>query len=460
MRRQAPLIVACTATFLLLAYTTVVTVAMPAIAADLDTDFGALQWVIGVYTTALAALLVPLGVIGDRFGRRSLLAWSLVAFAAASLGCALAPSVAALVAGRLVQGVAAAALFATTLPLLDASYSGREKHRAFAIWGAVSGMAAAVGNVSGGLLSALGWRTIFAIAVPVALGAALLAVRFLPRDRPSAGAPLNGVSMALLGASVGGLVVASLVFSERGASPVALGALVACAALCAAFVARERRSPATALFSGELVRNPVFRVATLVAAAYYFAAFGCLPAIAAWLQGPAGLTPVATSLVLSVQPIVFFAVSGLLGARLGAARRGATLTAGLVLCAAGCLAIALPAAVPTWWGVLPAMVLTGIGAGIISPVLPAAVMQGVPAAETGVSSSAVNAARQLGISLGVAACATVVRVGAPGSQAGASAAASTGWSGVLWAIALLTAGVCSAAAVATAVGLRGDRAVA
>lgn len=440
MRRQVPLIISCTATFLLLVYSTIVTVAMPVIAADLHTDFGAMQWVIDIYTVALAALLIPLGVISDRIGRRVLLIWSLVAFAAASLACALAPDVLVLIVARLVQGVAAAALFATTLPLLEATYSGRAKRRAFAIWGAVSGLAAAMGNVSGGFLSVFGWRMIFAIAIPIALTAAVLTAMFIPADRPNARIRLNVVGMIMLGTTIGGLVIATLVFAEHGMNPTAALALAVCIGLVLAFIAHERRRPATALISANLVRNRVFLVAVVVAAAYYFAAFGALPAVSSWLQDALDLTPVGTALVLSAQPVIFFLTSALLGARVGALDRRIPFAIGLVICGLGCLGLGLPAVAPGWQAIIPAMILTGIGAGIISPVLPAAAMHGVVPSETGVSSSAVNAARQFGISLGIAACAMAVRIHQPGHD-------HTRWTHTLVVIGLFTAVICLGASV-------------
>ncbi|MEV6123122.1 MFS transporter [Streptomyces sp. NPDC052077] len=447
VKRQMPLVISCTATFLLLAYATVVTVAMPVIAADLRTGFGALQWVIDIYTIALAALLVPLGTLSDRIGRRSLLLWSLVAFAAASLACASAPGVLVLVLARLVQGTAAAALFATTLPLLDASYSGRARHRAFAIWGAVSGLAAAVGNVSGGLLSALGWRAVFAAAVPLALAAAVLTAVFLPRDRPGGRSPLNATGMVLLGAAVGGLVAATLVFAEHGPHMSATAVLVACACLGTVFAVHERRHPDRALIGPALVGNPVFRTTAVVAAAYYFAAFGTLPAVSFWLQDAHGLAPAAIALVLSAQPVAFFLTSALSGARLGRLDRRVPFTAGLVICGSGCLGLALPALAPGWQSILAALVLTGVGSGIISPVLPAAAMDGVAPSRTGVSSSAVNAARQFGISLGIAACAAAVRLHQPGDD-------PARWPRTLVTIALATALVCAGATAAVLLGLR------
>lgn len=447
MRRQLPLIVSCTSTFLLLAYSTIVTVAMPVIATDLHVGFTALQWVIDVYTIALAALLIPLGVVSDRIGRRGLLVWSLVVFSGASLICALAPSVSVLIGARLVQGIAAAAMFATTLPLLEASYSGRARHRAFAIWGAVSGLAAACGNVSGGLLSVLGWRTVFAAGIPLALAAAVLAVISLPVRGPGGRTRLNVPGMILLTGSISTLVIATLIFADQGPGPNTLLVFAVSVGSGILFVIVEQRHPDTALIGAHLVRNRNVVVATVVAISYYFAAFGTLPAIAAWLTGPLALDSVETSLVLSVQPVVFFAISALFGTRLGRADRRFTFTAGLIFCGVGCLSFVVPTQYHGWIAVLPAMILTGIGSGIISPVLPAAAMEGVRTSRTGVSSSAVNAARQLGVSLGIAACATIIRVHHPGLD-------GSSWSHTLTAMAALTAAVCASAVVVVLVRLR------
>lgn len=450
MRRHIPLIISCTATFLLLAYSTIVTVAMPVIAADLRTGFGALQWVIDVYTIALAALLIPLGTISDRIGRRQILIWSLVAFAATSLACALAPNVLALILARLVQGIAAAAMFATTLPLLEASYSGRARNRAFAIWGAVSGLAAAVGNVSGGLLTALGWRTIFAAAIPIALAAAILTATHVPPDQTAERGRLNVPGMILLGTAIGGLVIATLVFADHGMSATAMLIFVISAMLGIGFTVHEQRHPATALIGPELIHNRVLLVAIVVAAAYYFGAFGALPAVSSWLQEALGLTPVGTALILSVQPVVFFGTSALLGPWAGRLHRRIPFTIGLVFCAVGCLSLAIPAVAPGWQAILPALLLTGIGSGLISPVLPAAAMQGVAPSQTGASSSVVNAARQFGISLGIAAGATAVRIYQPGHD-------HTQWSHALITIAFITTVVCAAATVIVLIALRHRR---
>src|ERR1700733_11144940 len=153
MRKWMPLIAVCLGTFMLLVDVTIVTVALPDMAVDLRTSFSALQWVVDIYALILAALLLAMGSLGDLYGRRRLYLGGLALFALASLGSGLARSTAELIAARGVQGVGGAAMYATTIALLNSAYQGRDRGVAFGIWGAVSGAAAAAGPILGGLLT-------------------------------------------------------------------------------------------------------------------------------------------------------------------------------------------------------------------------------------------------------------------------------------------------------------------
>lgn len=435
-----PLIVSCVSTFLLIAYSTVMTVAVPAMGADLGVGFGPLQWAVDIYTVILAALLIPAGSLSDRTDRGTLLAAGLVVFAVASLLCALATGIPVLVAGRCLQGIGAALMFATTLPLLATSYDGMMRRRAFSVWGAVSGLASAAGNVIGGFLSAVAWRGIFIVAVPVALTAASLAVRHLRGGSPGPQPSVDGWGMVLLSVVLGDAVVSLLLVAD-GAPARQVGPAVAVLVVSSVLLVVRERRVAEPLFPSTLLASRVFRSAVLVAAVYYFAAFGPLPLLSQWLQEGKGQSVIATSLILSVQPVVFFLVSAVGGTRLAAVPRKVPFTVGLVLCGTGCAALLPAAGVPVWAALVPTLVLTGVGSGMISPVLPAAAMQGLPDEQTGVASTSVNAARQLGISLGVAACALLLRV--------------TGGGGDAWGAALGSAGtVCALACVVAAVGVR------
>lgn len=135
MRKWLPLTAVCLGAFMLLVDVTIVTVALPDMAADMHTGFSALQWVMDVYALALAALLLGAGSLADRIGRRRVYLGGLVLFAAASLACGLATGPAALIAFRAVQGLGGAAMFATTMALLSAAYQGRDRGIAFGVWG-------------------------------------------------------------------------------------------------------------------------------------------------------------------------------------------------------------------------------------------------------------------------------------------------------------------------------------
>jgi MFS family permease len=143
MRKWLPLVAICAGACMLLVDVTIVNVALPDMARQLHTTFSDLQWVIDLYALVLGALVLTVGSVADRFGRRRLYISGLVLFAAASLACGLAPNVALLIAARGVQGLGAAAMFATTMALISNTYTGRERGMAFGIWGAVNGAASA-----------------------------------------------------------------------------------------------------------------------------------------------------------------------------------------------------------------------------------------------------------------------------------------------------------------------------
>src|SRR3954464_2769997 len=168
MRKWLPLITVCLGTFMLLIDVTIVNVALPDMAKDLETSFGSLQWVVDAYALTLAALVLGAGSIADLVGHRRAYIARVAGFALSSLACGLAPNPDALVAARAVQGLGAAAMFATTYALLNISYSGRDRGTAYGMWGAVAGAAAAVGPIIGGLLTeGVSWRWIFFVNLPI-----------------------------------------------------------------------------------------------------------------------------------------------------------------------------------------------------------------------------------------------------------------------------------------------------
>ncbi|SHF93865.1 MFS transporter [Streptoalloteichus hindustanus] len=413
-----PLVAACLGTFLLVVYTTIVTVALPRIGADLGGGFGALQWVVDVFTVALAGLLLGMGSLSDNLGRRRVYLVGLVAFGLATLGCGLAGSVSVLIAARAAQGIAGAAMFATILPLVGLTYRGPARARAFAVWGTVAGAAGAVGTVAGGVLAELlGWRWIFLGSLPLCAVAVVLGVTSLTEsDRAGNRVDLPGIVTFTLAATA--LTYTVINGGDHGwsARGTVVGAAVTVLA-AVAFVVAERRSPAP-MVPPALFGTRAFVGVLVVAFSYYFSGFGALPVLSLWLQENTGLGALNTSLVLAVQVVVFFLVSALISDRLHGPAPSLVLGGATVLIGLGCAAAAAVLISPQWTALVPMLVVTGFGAGMVSPVFPAVAIAAVPASYGGTAGAAANSSRQLGLALGIALCGTIYRAHGPDTTGG------------------------------------------
>ena len=183
-RQRWTLVAACVATFMLLIDITVVNVALPDIARDLDASFTDLQWVVDAYALTLAAFLLTAGSVADLIGRRRVFVAGVGLFTVASVLCGLAHTPLLLNLARALQGVGAAAMFACALALLAAAYQGRDRGTAFGVWGAVTGAAVAVGPLAGGVLTeGIGWEAIFFVNVPIGIGVVVLTLRVVEESR-------------------------------------------------------------------------------------------------------------------------------------------------------------------------------------------------------------------------------------------------------------------------------------
>lgn len=206
MRRSWwPLAAITLGNFMLLIDVTIVNTALPQVARGLDASFTSLQWVMDIYALALAALLMVAGSAADLFGRRRLYLVGLAVFAISSLACGLAPDAGVLIAARAVQGLGAAAMFATNTPLLMATYSGRDRGIAFGVWGGTSGAAAAVGPVLGGVLTEyVDWRAIFLVNLPLTAIAVWITVRSIDESRGVPGVRIDWPGAASFTVCAGG----------------------------------------------------------------------------------------------------------------------------------------------------------------------------------------------------------------------------------------------------------------
>ncbi|MEV0255693.1 MFS transporter [Streptomyces sp. NPDC050732] len=409
MRTWGPLTAVSLGTFMLLLDVTIVIVALPDMARALDASLSDLQWVIDGYALALAALLLGVGAAADVFGRRRLNVVGTALFAVASLGCGLASDAGLLVAARAVQGLGAAAMLATTLPLLGAAYQGRDRSAALGVWGAVSGASAALGPIVGGLLTeGPGWRWIFFVNLPVSVASIWLTLRVVPESKGPAGRRVDWAGTAAFASFAGAGTYGVLRGGADGwasAAAVTSFAVSALALLC--FVLVERRV-AQPLLDLRLLRKPAFTGVLIGAIGYNGAAFGVVPYLSIWLQTVLGMSPVRGSLVLLPLAGTSFVVALVAGRLLHGVAPRLVIGVGLLLIGGGGLCLAVLDAGSSWGALAPGLTLTGVGAGLVAPALAGAALAAVPPANAGMAGGAVNTFRQLGYAVGVALFGTVL----------------------------------------------------
>ncbi|MBL7261243.1 MFS transporter [Actinoplanes sp. LDG1-01] len=395
MRKWWPLVTVCLGTFMLLVDVTIVNVALPRMAGDLYASFDSLQWVVDGYALSLGVLLLGAGSLADRIGHRRLYAAGLVVFALSSLACGLASDDTLLIAARVVQGIGGAALFTTTFALLNSSYQGRSRGVAYGIWGGVSGAAAAIGPVLGGVLTdALSWRWIFLVNLPISVAALVLTLTVL---RPSP--VFRGGRFDIAGFLTFTVAATALTLAVIRSIP---SLYVVSAVALALFVLIERRSPAP-MIDLALLRNRTFTGVLIAALLVNFAAFAMLTYTSIWLQSLLGLTPLQAGLTALPMGVLSLIVSGVAGARLHGRSPRVLIGVGMLLIfAGGLLAVWLVGPSSSWPALLPGFAIIGLGVGLVMPNLAESAMAAVPADRGGMAAGTLNTARQLGFAIGVA----------------------------------------------------------
>jgi MFS transporter, DHA2 family, methylenomycin A resistance protein len=421
-RRRATLLVMCVATFMIQLDVTVVNVALPRIQADLGMSTGGLEWVISAYALSLAALIPAGGALGDHYGRKRVFLAGLAIFALGSMGCALSPDAAVLIASRAVQGIGGAAMLALTLSIITETFPPGIRAGAIGTWAAVGGTGFGVGPVAGGvLLTFFGWSSVFWVNVPVAaLGIAGAAVTVResrnPRsrriDRP--GAVL----------SAAGLVAVTLGLIESASHPWAslpvAGPLVAGALLLAGFGFWQRRAPHP-MVPPALLRARSFAISSLVYLISYSAFSGVLFYVTLLYQDVYGWTVLRTGLswlLLNAPFLLMAQLTGRLGRRLSPA---AVICAGCLAGAAGVYALSLAGPATPFAVTAAGYVVCGAGFGTLVPAITHVAMRDVPAGASGTASGVLNASRQIGTSVGLAVLGTI---GAGAAMSAWAAAAS------------------------------------
>lgn len=372
---------------------TVVNVALPAIGRDLGVGTEELQWVLNGYLLSLASLILIGGALGDRFGHRRIFVVGAVGFAVASVACALAPTVHWLIALRVVQGVAAALLMPESLAITETVFRRADRGRAIGAWAALGGIAAAIGPLLGGYLVDVGsWRAVFLLSVPLAGAVVWIAAARVPAipSRAEGRLDLAGAGAAFL--ALAGLTFALIQGPALGfASPAVLAAMVVGAAALASFVTLEARVP-DPMMPLDMFAETQFAAGNLVTFVVYAALGGVFFLLIVFLQNALGYSALAAGAALL--PVTFLMLA--LSARAGdfAQTRGARipLTVGPLLTAAGLLLMSRIAPGDGYWtGVLPSLVVFGLGlAATVAPVT-ATVLAAAPAGRAGTASGVNNA---------------------------------------------------------------------
>ncbi len=349
----------------------VLSVALPAIRSSYGAAAQQVQWVVNAYLLPLSALLLLGGAVGDHFGRRRLLLIGTSIFGLTSLTCALAPSIGILFLARGAQGVGAALLLPNSLALLNAAYSGEKRGRAVGIWAAAGAAAAAVAPLIGGwLVATVGWPAIFYINLPLALGAILLATRFVSESR-EAGAGRTDYAGALLATGgLGGITYALTLWSAtRRFSNETLIALAAGIVMLGAFLWVERRRGARAMMPLSLFEGRCFSGLNLLTFLLYGAFGAAMLLIPYVLITSGGYSPLQAGLAMLPLPILMTSLSPIMGGL--AARTGPRipLTAGPFVVAIGMLLARLVTLQSRYWTEVFPMILV-MAAGMTVAVAP------------------------------------------------------------------------------------------
>ncbi len=411
-----------------------VNVLLPDMVDDLGLNATETQWVNSIYSLFFAALLITIGLLADRFGRRLLFLMGVVVFVVGSLASGTAQDPSFLIAARAVQAVGGAMMLPSSIAVINVLFTGRDRAVAFGLWGAIFAGAAALGPLLGGFLAEyFSWRWAFLVNIPVGAIAALMVLRFVPENKGPKIAGLDPVGV-ILSASGLGLIVYGLIegqqfgwwtaIAEFDLGPISIGvgglsvvpiALVAGCVLLLLLVTWERHQ--SALGKASLLDLSLFRIrrygfGNVVALVVSLGEFGVLFVLPLWIQAVHGLNPLETGAILA-----FLAVGAIVSG--GLARKASSLMGptrvvrlGMILEVVGILGISFTLGVDRnpWWLVI-ALVLYGLGVGFASAQLTNVVLADVPPLKSGQASAVTSTFRQIGTALGTAVIGAVLFTG-------------------------------------------------
>ena len=406
----------------------VVNVALPSIGQSFGAGADDLQWTINAYLLPLSALLLTGGAAGDHFGRRRLLIGGIALFTLASVCCAAAPSLALLLAARAGQGIGAAVLMPNSLAILGTAFEGEARGRAIGTWAAVGAIAGAVGPPLGGwLIEVAGWRSIFFLNVPVAVGAMVLAARYV-EENAAGEQPLDWSGAVLATAALGCLTWGLTLWSSHHvANAMVCGGLGGGAALLGLFLLVERARGERAMMPLGLFGSRAFVGLTLLTFLLYGALGGLLVMLPYLLIVAGAYSPLHAGMALLPLPAVIGLGSRLMGRTTQRIGPRWPLTLGPMVTAAGFVLLSgVDPQASYWTGVLPGLALMALGmAGAVAP-LTTAVLSSVDARHTGTASGFNSAIARTGSLIATALAGSVIALSGAGLVSAFQAAAWIG----------------------------------
>jgi EmrB/QacA subfamily drug resistance transporter len=395
----------CVATFMLLLDITVVNTALPAIRKDLGGSFTDLQWVIDAYALSLAALVLTAGSLADRLGRRRVFAIGLGIFSVASLLCALSPDPTFLNLSRGLQGVGGAIMFAVSLALVAQEFpSGPERGMAMGIYGASIGIAVAIGPLVGGLLTdGFGWQSVFLLNVPIGLAAIVVTYWKLAESRDPNATRIDWGGLLTFSTSLFLLVLALVRGNDEGwGSALIVSLFAGSAALMVAFTAIEQRI-AEPMLPLSLFRRRAFTGVQLAAFAVSGSMFALFLYLTLYLQSFLGYSPIEAGLRYLPITIASFVVAPISGVMLARIQARYLMSGGLALTGVGLLLMSGLDMHSEWTALLAGFLISGIGVGLLNPVIADVALSVVPKERSGMAAGINDTFRQVGIAVGIAA---------------------------------------------------------
>ncbi|WP_285649004.1 MFS transporter [Actinomycetospora sp. NBRC 106375] len=417
-RRWHALAVCLIAGFMTLLDVSIVNVALPAMQRGIGASSAELSWVVSGYALTFGLVLVASGRLGDDRGRKKMFIISLALFTLTSAAAGFAPNAASLVVFRLLQGAAGGMLNPQVIGFIQQLFQGRERGRAFGLFGAAIGISTAIGPLLGGLLlqwggDTDGWRWVFYVNVPIGIVALALGARLLPRDTAGDGErrPLDVVGAILLGGAVVALMV-PLVLSEQDRSGAPWWLIAVAVVLLAVFIAWERRARRThghPLVNFALLRTRSYALGSSLGLLYFAGFTAIFFVVTLFLQNGRGYTPLEAGLALTpfaLGSAVTSAVGGRLVSRLGKS----LVVMGLVAVGVGLVAVDLvlrldPAQVG--WAIAGPLLLAGIGSGFVIAPNQTLALEEVPAREGGTAAGVLQTGQRVGSAIGISAVGAV-----------------------------------------------------